>query len=138
MRERRTKTTALIAGFAIAGFLLSGCAGGQSKADACKELESGIQQLQTELTESSSSLATDPDAASEAISKLADTFSDNAEKVTNDEVKPTADKAEKAISAMSDEFEKYADDPASADVNALTESATDVQTTFTDLGKVCD
>jgi ABC-type glycerol-3-phosphate transport system substrate-binding protein len=134
----RTKTISIIGSFAVAGLLLTGCAGGQSKADACNELNKSVESLQDELTSSVSNLSSDPSAASDAIDKLAKSFSESTGKVTNDEVKPSADKANKAITSMADEFGKYADDPTAADPTALSESATDVQTTFSDLATLCN
>jgi hypothetical protein len=137
MRFSRTKTTSLIGALAITGLLLTGCAGGQSKADACKVLESGLTDLQGELTSSLSNAATDPEGASEALQTVSDKFSGNVEKVANDDVKDVADDADEALSTLVSEFKTYAADPTSADTTALTNASTDVQETFTELSKVC-
>jgi hypothetical protein len=137
MRFSRTKTTSLIGALAITGLLLTGCAGGQSKADACKVLESGLTDLQGELTSSLSNAATDPEGASEALQTVSDKFSGNVEKVSNDDVKDVADDADEALSTLVSEFKTYAADPTSADTTALTNASTDVQETFTELSKVC-
>ena len=138
MRISRTKTTSLIGALAITGLLLTGCAGGQSKADACKVLESGLTDLQSELTSSLSDAATDPEGASEALQTVSDKFSDNVSKVSNDEVKDVADDADEALSTLVSEFKTYAADPTSADTTALTDASTDVQETFTELSTVCN
>ncbi|KJC63654.1 hypothetical protein SAMN06295879_0399 [Agreia bicolorata] len=137
MRISRTKTTSLIGALAITGLLLTGCAGGQSKADACKVLESGLTDLQSELTSSLSDAATDPEGASKALQTVSDKFSENVSKVSNDDVKKVADDADKALSTLVSEFKTYAADPASADTTALTGASSDVQNTFTELSKVC-
>jgi gas vesicle protein len=137
MRISRTKTTSLIGALAITGLLLTGCAGGQSKADACKVLESGLTDLQGELTSSLSDAATDPEGASEALQTVSDKFSDNVSKVSNDDVKDVADDADEALSTLVSEFKTYAADPTTADTTALTDASTDVQETFTELSKVC-
>jgi hypothetical protein len=137
MRFSRTKTTSLIGALAITGLLLTGCAGGQSKADACKVLESGLTDLQGELTSSLSNAATDPEGASEALQTVSDKFSGNVEKVSNDDVKDVADDADEALSTLVSEFKTYAADPTSPDTTALTNASTDVQETFTELSKVC-
>ena len=138
MRISRTKTTSLIGALAITGLLLTGCAGGQSKADACKVLESGLTDLQSDLTNSLSEAATDPEGASEALQSVSDKFSDNASKVSNDEVKKVADDADKALGSLVSEFKTYSKDPASADTTALTDASSDVQDTFLALSKVCN
>jgi hypothetical protein len=138
MRLSRTKTTSLIGALAITGLLLTGCAGGQSKADACKVLESGLTDLQSDLTNSLSEAATDPEGASEALQSVSDKFSDNASKVSNDEVKKVADDADKALGSLVSEFKTYSKDPASADTTALTDASSDVQDTFLALSKVCN
>jgi gas vesicle protein len=138
MRLSRTKTTSLIGALAITALLLTGCAGGQSKADACKVLESGLTDLQSDLTNSLSEAATDPEGASEALQSVSDKFSDNASKVSNDEVKKVADDADKALGSLVSEFKTYSKDPASADTTALTDASSDVQDTFLALSKVCN
>jgi gas vesicle protein len=138
MRLSRTKTTSLIGALAITGLLLTGCAGGQSKADACKVLESDLTDLQSDLTNSLSEAATDPEGASEALQSVSDKFSDNASKVSNDEVKKVADDADKALGSLVSEFKTYSKDPASADTTALTDASSDVQDTFLALSKVCN
>jgi gas vesicle protein len=138
MRITRTKTTSLIGALAITGLLLTGCAGGQSQADACKVLESGLTDMQSDLTSSLSDAATDPEGASEALQTVSDKFSANVSKVSNDDVKDVADDADEALSTLVSEFKTYAADPTSADTEALTEASTDVQETFTELSKVCN
>ena len=137
MSFSRSKSASLIGALAISGLLLTGCAGGQSKADACKVLEKGLTNVQDDLSSSLSNASTDPEGASKSLQAVADTFSDNVSKVTNDEVTPAAEDADGALTALVDEFAKYASDPTGADVDALTAASTDVQTTFTELGKVC-
>lgn len=137
MSFSRSKSASLIGALAVAGLLLTGCAGGQSKADACKGLESGLQDVQSDLSSSLSSAATDPEGAVKSLETIADTFSDNVSKVTNDEVAPAAKDADKALTGLVDEFKSYSKDPAKADSSAMSSAANDVQTTFTELGKVC-
>jgi hypothetical protein len=137
MRFSRTKTTSVIGALAITGLLLTGCAGGQSKADACKVLESGLSELQGDLTSSLSDASTDPEGASKALQTVSDKFSGNVAKVSNDEVKDVADDADEALSTLVSEFKTYAADPTSADTTALTDASTDVQDTFTELSTTC-
>lgn len=122
---------------AAAGLLLSGCAGGQSQAEACTIVQDTLEQAQTELTESVSSFGDDPVAGSEAVTKLANTFSDANDKITNGDVKPESDKATKALDTFAAEMETAASNPDNADQTALSDAIGDVQTTFGDLQKVC-
>jgi gas vesicle protein len=137
MRISRTKTTSLIGAIAVTGLLLTGCAGGQSKADACKILETGLTDVQNDLTSSLSDAATDPKGASEALQTVSDQFSENVGKIENKEIKDAADKADDALSTLVSEFKTYSDDPTNADVSALTDASSGVQESFTDLSKVC-
>jgi len=121
----------------VLGLMLTGCSAEQSKADGCAELQTGMESLQTELTENISELQTDPGAAADAISEVASTFADNVDNVTNEEVKAAGEDAATSLSTMADEFSKYADDPAGVDVEALSASATDAQTKFTELETLC-
>ena len=137
MLTQRTKFVSVIGSLAVAGLLLTGCAGGQSKADACTVLIEGLDTLQTELSENVSELQADPEAAAEAIGKTADKFSENVGRISNDDVKKTADKADGALGDLSDAFGDYAEDPENADTSALQDSATAVQDSFMDLQKTC-
>jgi gas vesicle protein len=137
MRITRTKTTSLIGAIAVTGLLLTGCAGGQSKADACKILETGLTDVQEDLTSSLSNAATDPEGASKALETVSGQFSDNVAKISNKEVKDAADDADEALGTLVSEFKTYSADPTNADVSALTDASSEVQETFTDLSKVC-
>lgn len=137
MLTQRTKFASVIGSLAVAGLLLTGCAGGQSKADACNVLIDGLDTLQTELSENVSELQADPEAAAEAIGKTADKFSENVGKISNEDVKKSADKADGALGDLSDAFGAYAEDPENADTSALQDSATAVQDSFMDLQKTC-
>ena len=138
MLAQRTKLASVIGSLAVAGLLLTGCAGGQSKADACNVLIEGLDTLQTELSDNVSELQADPEAAAKAIDKTADKFSDNVDKISNDEVKKTADKADGALGDLSDAFGDYAEDPENADTSKLQDSATAVQDSFQGLQETCN
>lgn len=137
MIGQRTKLASVIGSLAVAGLLLSGCVGGQSKADACTVLIDGLDTLQTELSANVSGLQDDPEAAAEAIGKTADKFSENVDKISNDEVKKSADKADGALGDLSAAFGDYAEDPENADTTALQDSASAVQDSFMALQKAC-
>ena len=138
MSRNRTTSASAIGLLAIAGLLLTGCTGGgQSQAEACTIVQDTLEKAQTELTESVSSFGDDPVAGSEAVTKLANSFSGANDKITNADVKPESTKATKALDAFAAEMETAAADPTSADQTALSDAIGDVQTTFGDLQKVC-
>ncbi|MCP2030100.1 outer membrane murein-binding lipoprotein Lpp [Okibacterium sp. HSC-33S16] len=137
MSRNRTASASAIGILAVAGLLLTGCAGGQSKAEACTIVQDTLEQAQTELTESVSSFGDDPVAGAEAVTTLADSFSDANDKISNSDVKPKSSDATKALDTFAAEMETAAADPEAADQTALSDAIADVQSTFTDLQEVC-
>lgn len=135
--RNRTTSVSAIGILAVAGLLLTGCTGGQSQAEACTIVQTTLEKAQTELTESVSSFGDDPVAGAEAVNKLATSFSDANDKITNGDVKPESTKATEALNGFADEMETAAADPASADQTALSDAIGEVQTTFSDLQAVC-
>jgi PBP1b-binding outer membrane lipoprotein LpoB len=132
-----TKTASIFGSLAIATLLLSGCSASQSKADACSNLQDGMDSLETEMTQSMTDFQSDPTAAGEAISGFSETFSENVETVTNDEVKPVAEDADAALASFAEEFATFVEDPTSADTSGLETSSTELQTTFASLSELC-
>ncbi len=137
MSRNRTTSVSAIGILAVAGLLLTGCAGGQSRAEACTIVQTTLEKAQTELTESVSSFGDDPVAGAEAVQKLATDFSDANDKITNGDVKPESTKATEALNGFADEMETAAADPTAADQTALSDAIGEVQTTFADLQTVC-
>ncbi|AWB87110.1 hypothetical protein [Mycetocola zhujimingii] len=137
MSRNRTTSAATIGIIAVAGLFLTGCAGGQSKAEACSIVQTTLEDAQTELTDSVSSFGNDPVAGAEAVTELSETFSEANDKITNEDVKPESTKATEALSGFAEQMEIAAADPDNADQTALTDAITEVQTTFGDLQTVC-
>ncbi|MGK9146284.1 hypothetical protein KXS11_01465 [Plantibacter flavus] len=132
------KNAALIGAIAVVGLLLTGCSGGaQSKADACKVIESEVTDSAAALQSGLSSLSSDPEGAVTQLDDFAGTFSAAADKVTNEEVKTAADASVDALNAFIKQAKTAVGDPASADQTALTDSLTKLQTEFTTLGTTC-
>jgi hypothetical protein len=167
--SRRTTATAL-AGITLAALLLTGCsagsgeiiatpsssaspsstpdpesdagssAGGQSKADACEVLKTGLTGTIESLQTSMSDMSTDPAAASAAVASLAEAFEETAADVTNEEVRGLADDTTAALNDFSQKIQGVGASPQTADEatrNALIASATEVQTTMGKIGTTC-
>ena len=135
--RNRTAKASAIGILAVAGLLLTGCSGGQSQAEACTIVQDTLEKAQTELSESVSSFGDDPVAGSEAVNKLAKSFSDANGEISNGDVKPESTKATEALDAFAAEMETASADPSSADPTALSDAVANVQSTFADLQKVC-
>jgi len=134
----KQNAAAFVGAIAVAGLLLTGCAGGaQSKADACKVIESEVTDSAAQLQAGLTSLSSDPKGAVAQLDDFADTFSAAADKVSNDEVKKSADASVDALKAFIDEAKTAVDDPEAADQTALTDSLTKLQDEFTTLGTTC-
>jgi outer membrane murein-binding lipoprotein Lpp len=133
----RTKIAATIGAAVLATLMLSGCAGGQSKADACKSMESQVSKASSDIQAHASELASNPKEAASSIQKLATTFDDATKKVTQPDVKKAADKAAASLDDFAKQFNAYAADPAKADTSKISSSSTSLQSAFTALQKAC-
>ena len=131
------KTTSILATTAVALLLLTGCAGGQSKVEACTILTGGLQPLGTAITEAAGNLTTDPEGASDDMSAAAEAFETEVAKITNTDVKPPSDEAAASVTAFADAVATVATDPETADFTVVSDAASDVQTKITALGTVC-
>jgi hypothetical protein len=121
----------------VAGLLLTGCAGGQSTAEACAIVQTTMEKAQEDLSESVASFGSDPAAGADAVDELAASFSGANDKISNAEVKKTTDAAEKALDTFAGEMRTAADDPANVDSQALTEALEGIQSTFADVQTAC-
>ncbi len=119
------------------GIALSGCATGQSVADGCAELETASQTVADGVTAATGDLTTDPDAAAAAISETAKDFEGAVAGIENAEVREAAGPVVDAISGFAVQIEAYAADPENADVEALTASSDEVDSSFTKIGEIC-
>jgi hypothetical protein len=125
-----------------ASTVLGGCSlipglGGQSTVEACLQLETGLKDVSSGISDSMSDLVSDPSAAASKIHDVAATFESEAAKISNTEVHDAAVSAAGSISAFSGLIDDYAADPANADTTAISDSATEVQTQMSALGDVC-
>jgi PBP1b-binding outer membrane lipoprotein LpoB len=138
MINRRTIASTL-AIVAVSGLLLTGCsAGAQSKAAACKVLQTDAAGAQATLSGAFSKITDDPSAAEKALKAFDTKFAASVAKVSNPTVKAASAAASKSLSALDADLAKYAADPTdTAAVSALQKDASKVQTTFSKLGGVC-
>lgn len=137
MPTLRSARVSALGVLAVAGLLLTGCAGGQSTADACTIVQTTMEKAQEDLSESVTSFGSDPAAGADAVDDLAASFSGANEKISNEEVKKTTNAAEKALDAFAVEMRAAADDPDNIETTALTDALGDIQTTFADVQTVC-
>jgi hypothetical protein len=121
---------------------LAGCSGlpldgGQSTADACRQLEPGLKDVETGIGASLTNLTSDPSAAASQIHDVAAAFATEADSIANTEVHDAAVAAADSIIAFSVLFDDYAADPENADTTPVSDSATDVQDHMTKLAEAC-
>lgn len=134
----KKNAAAFVGAIAVAGLLLTGCAGGaQSKADACKVIETEVTDSAAQLQAGLSSLSSDPEGAVTQLDDFAKTFEGAADKVSNKEVKTSADASVDALKAFIEQAKTAVDSPDTADQTALTDSLTKLQDEFTTLGTTC-
>ena len=137
MPRNRTSTASVIGILAVAGLMFTGCAAGQSTAEACTVVQTTMVQAQEDLSESVASFGNDPEEGAKAVDKLATAFAGANDEISNAEVKKATDKAEDALTVFASEMDKAASDPANVDSDALTDALDDIQTTFADVQTVC-
>ncbi len=140
MSVRRQPVIAL-AVVAIALSALSGCSAvgnavAQTKPVACKQLSDSLNKTNEGLNSSMSSFASDPAAAVKGMESADATFKGGLAKIQNADVKKAGQKAEKSLAAMVADLKAVASDP-TGDTTQLQSDASEVQTDFLALGKVC-
>lgn len=127
------KSVLFITALAI-GIGLTGCsAGGQSVADACKVISDEGNSITSSAQEALSSVATDPQAAVDALGDVQKQFEELGGKITNDEVKPVFDDFVGAYGDLTAAIGSIAEDPENAS-DAMT-AMTDATTKVSDAGK---
>ena len=144
----RIALTTILAGAALT-VALTGCTSGspapagsstaastQSKAAACKSLETSVSASTTELASSFGAIATNPDKAITGLQSVADAFDSGLKKVSNAEVKKAGTAADDSIKEMIVQV-KAVIGKTSADTTKLKIAVTDVQAQFTSIGKIC-
>jgi hypothetical protein len=138
-----SRRTTAFAGLAFAALVLTGCSAGapaasaQTTEQACDILKTGVESTTSELQSGLSDLATDPQAAADAVTTLTEAFEKSSADVDNTEVKNLADDATTALTEFDEQIHDYADDPASVDSTAIQASAEKVQTAIAAIGETC-
>jgi hypothetical protein len=129
--------------FAVCAALLSGCsvvgaAVTQNKTAACAVLASDMHSASTELSAAFSKVASDPAAGENALASFATKLQATVKKVSNTEVKASAQKAVDSVKALDGELKKYTADPSdTAVLDALQSDSKDVESSFAELGATC-
>ncbi|WP_164863454.1 hypothetical protein [Agromyces sp. LHK192] len=103
---------------------------GQAVAEACAGIQAAVADVASVDT-------SDPAAALEALRGASASVTEAAAAVENAEVKPAADAAATALGDYVVFLDGVMADPANADMNAMSEQITALQTSITDLGTVC-
>ena len=138
-RSTTTRAARAVVGvFAVSAFLLTGCTGGQSKEEACTQLNSELEVASTELTDSIANIATDPDGAVDALETFEGTFSDTVDDISNDEVKELGENVEEALGDYIDVTADAVEDPDNADSTALTDAIEKFQTETSAFNEACN
>ncbi|RWZ64416.1 hypothetical protein ELQ92_06515 [Labedella populi] len=138
-----TITTSLRARRAVVGLvaagalLLTGCTAGQSKDEACTQLNEELTAASEELNSSISTLATDPEGAVEALESFRDTFGETVDGISNEEIKALAEDTEDSLGTYVDEVSAAAGDPANADSESVMASVTDFQEKAAAIQEAC-
>lgn len=138
MINRRTVLSTL-GMLAVTSLVLTGCSiGSQSKADACKLLQSDVSGAANTLEGAFTKITDDPTAAEKALKSFETKLTASVAKVTNPTVRAAGDAAVKSLHALDADLKKYSADPTdSSVVGSLNTDGPKVQTSFSKLGKVC-
>ncbi|WP_354499178.1 hypothetical protein [Mycetocola sp. 2940] len=121
----------------VAALLLTGCAGGQSTAEACAVVQTTTQKAAEDFMESVSEFDGDHTATADATEKLAASFAVAHDKITNADVKKTIEAAEKALVAYAAEVRTAADDPDNVNPDSLTEVLGKTETALSEVSTAC-
>jgi gas vesicle protein len=137
-RMTTTRSIRAVAGvFAVSALLLTGCTGGQSKEEACTQLNTELEDAQTELQDSISNIASDPDGAIDALETFQGSFSDSVDDISNDEIKDLGENVEEALDDYIEVTSDAVDDPENADSAALTDAIEEFQTQTEAFSEAC-
>lgn len=136
---RRGRVLIALGALALIPTALTACGGGgQSTADACKVIEDGMTDIQSDITDLSTAASSgDEDALADLISETSDSINKIDEQVTNEEVGAAfgdfADAYSNVSGVLAELGELDLTDPASADkATEISQKASDAQTGLTD------
>jgi outer membrane murein-binding lipoprotein Lpp len=133
-----TRARRAVVGFvAVGALLLTGCTAGQSKEEACTQLNEELTAASEELNSSISTLATDPEGAVEALESFRDTFGETVDGISNEEIKDLAEDTEDSLGTYVDEVSAAAGDPENADSESVMASVTDFQEKAAAIQEAC-
>ena len=111
--------------------------GEQTTAEACAIVQDALATIQTDVSGSLETAQSDPAAAAQALDTAATNFSTSIATVENPDIAAAAQPAVDSLSSLADTIGSYVTDPASADPQALSDAATGLQTSVTELATAC-
>ncbi len=139
----KTKALSALAAIAVTAFLLSGCsavaavANAQTKVQACASIEKAFTAVGKGITNETSELQTDPKAAAAKITTYSDQFTAVAGKLSNAQVKKTAQAAAAALATFAKDLTDYAAAPNSTKLTKFEADTQQLQPTFTAVDTAC-
>ncbi|GGD29510.1 hypothetical protein GCM10010915_07110 [Microbacterium faecale] len=133
-RTRRARFLALVGAAALVPAALVGCsAGGQSVADACQVAGDTVTEAMGDL----SSVATDPEAATDMFADTLAAMKEAGDKIENEEVKAAFDDFNGSFEEFQTVMADATEDPTNIDTDAMTEISSDLQASSTKLQELC-
>jgi hypothetical protein len=109
----------------------------QSKAQACQILTSSLKDVSTRMTSSYQTLAKDPKAAAAVLDELSSTLDGAVKKVSNVDVRSTADTANTDLKAFVSTVKTAVADPSAASAAKVQSQAGKIQADFQKIGTAC-
>lgn len=145
MATTRTRGFSVFALVSIGGLLLTGCSSSgdsasgsnQSVNEACTILIDGMTEMEASIMENAEEIQNDPETGDAAFAEFNELFQENASRVTNEDVKPSADEIGAIFVRIGEARVVAAADPAEVDQQAMTDIATDLQDATTKLDEIC-
>jgi hypothetical protein len=139
----KTKALLTLAAIAILALTLGGCsaaaaiANAQSKVQACTSIDKTFLAVGAGITNETSELSTNPKAAAAKITTYSDQLTAAAAKLTNTQIKKTAQTAASALSLFAKDLTDYAAAPTSAKLTKFQAATAQLQPTFVAVDTAC-
>lgn len=132
---RGTMAAAATAAVLIAA--LAGCAGEQSKADACAIVNPAVTDASANLSAALDVIASNPTAAQAQLDAVSTTFANSSDKVTNADIRKVGDTAKASLAALVVDIKKYLGTSGSITDEQLGAAGDKVTADFTAIQAAC-
>ncbi len=109
----------------------------QTKAQACQILTSSLKDVSTRMSSSYETLAKDPKAAAAVLNELSSTLDGAVAKVSNVDVRSSADKANTDLKAFVSTVQAAVSDPSATSAAKVQSQAGTIQADFQEIGTAC-